>query len=54
MKEILSNSSERAENLFLKLDALITRDLENDVASIFLNKQDLDPIFAHVNRFINL
>ena len=53
-EEILSCSLGRAGNSFLKLDALITRDLENDVASILLNKQELEPIFAHMNRFRNL
>lgn len=53
-KEILSFSSDRVENTFLKLDNLITRDLENDVASILLSKQELEPVFAHMNRFRNL
>ncbi|MGB9939301.1 nicotianamine synthase family protein [Methanosarcina sp.] len=53
-EEILSCSSDRAEKLFLKLDALITRDLENDVISILLGKQELEPAFAHMNRFRNL
>lgn len=53
-EEVLSCSSDRVEILFLKLDALITRDLDNDIVSIFLSKQELKPVFAHMNRFRNL
>jgi len=53
-EEILSCSSGRVEKLFLKLDALITRDLDRDIVSILLNKQELEPVFAHMNRFRNL
>jgi hypothetical protein len=53
-EEILFCSPERTEELFLRLDALITRDLGNDVVSILLNKQELKPIFFHINRFRNL
>ncbi|WP_292372951.1 nicotianamine synthase family protein [Methanosarcina sp. UBA411] len=52
--EILSCSSDRPEELFLKLDTLITQNLESDVVSILLDKKDLEPIFAHINRFRNL
>jgi len=51
---ILSGSSDKPEKLFMKLDALITRDLGNEVVSILLNKQELEPIFFHLNRFRNL
>lgn len=53
-EEILFCSPERPEKLFLRLDALITRDLGSDVVSILLNKQELEPIFFHINRFRNL
>jgi len=53
-EEILFCSSDRPEKLFMRLDTLITRDLGNDVISILLNKQELEPIFAHLNRFRNL
>lgn len=53
-EEILSCSSDRPEKLFLKLDALITSDLGSDIVSILLNKQELEPIFVHLNRFRNL
>jgi len=53
-EEILSCSSDRPEKLFMRLDALITRDLGSNVISILLNKQELEPIFAHLNRFRNL
>jgi hypothetical protein len=53
-EEILSCSSDRPEKLFLRLDALITQEMESDVVSILLNKQELEPIFAHLNRFRNL
>lgn len=53
-EEILFCSPERPEKLFLRLDALITRDLGSDVVSILLNKQELKPIFFHINRFRNL
>ncbi|AKB56996.1 nicotianamine synthase family protein [Methanosarcina barkeri] len=53
-EEILSCSSDRPEKLFMKLDSLITRDLESDLVFILLNKQELKPIFAHLNLFRNL
>ncbi|WP_292391804.1 nicotianamine synthase family protein [Methanosarcina sp. UBA5] len=53
-EEILSCSSDKPEKLFLRLDALITLDLGSDVISILLNNQELEPIFAHINRFRNL
>lgn len=53
-EEILSCSSDRPEKLFMRLDALITLDLESDIVFILLNKQELEPIFAHLNRFRNL
>jgi hypothetical protein len=53
-EEILSCFSGRVEKSFQKLDALITRDVENDIVSILISKQELDPAFAHMNRFRNL
>ncbi|PAV14084.1 methyltransferase [Methanosarcina spelaei] len=53
-EEILSSSSDKSKKLFLKLDALITQDLDSCVVSILLNKQELEPIFVNLNRFRNL
>lgn len=53
-EEVLSSSSDKSKKLFLKLDALITQDLDSCVVSILLNKQELEPIFVHLNRFRNL
>lgn len=53
-EEILFCSSDRPEKLFMRLDTLITRDLGSNVVFILLNKQELEPIFAHLNRFRNL
>jgi predicted DNA-binding antitoxin AbrB/MazE fold protein len=53
-EEILSCSSDRPEKLFLRLDALVTQDIGSDVVSILLNKQELEPVFVHLNRFRNL
>jgi len=53
-EEILSSSSDKSTKLFLKLDALITRDLDSCAVSILLNKQELEPIFVNLNRFRNL
>jgi Nicotianamine synthase protein. len=53
-EEILSCSSDRPEKLFLRLDALITREIGSDVVSILLNKQEMEPIFLSMNRFRNL
>lgn len=53
-EEILSSSSDKSKKLFLKLDALITQDLDSCAVSILLNKQELEPIFVNLNRFRNL
>lgn len=53
-EEILSCSSDRPEKLFMRLDSLITWELGSDVVFILMNKQELEPIFAHLNRFRNL
>jgi hypothetical protein len=53
-EETLSSSSDKSKKLFLKLDALITQDLDSCVVSILLNKQELEPIFVNLNRFRNL
>jgi len=53
-EEVLSSSSDKSKKLFLKLDALITQDLDSCVVSILLNKRELEPIFVHLNRFRNL
>lgn len=53
-EEILSCSSDRPKKLFIRLDALITRDLGSDIVFILQNKQELEPIFVHLNRFRNL
>ncbi len=53
-EEVLSSSSDKSKKLFLKLDALITQDLDSCVVSILLNKQELEPIFVNLNRFRNL
>ncbi len=52
--EILNCSSDRVERLFLKLDVLITRDLYSDKDFDLLNKPEMEPVFAHMNRFRNL
>lgn|GEM_PF-264918 len=53
-EEILSCPSDRVEKTFLKLDALITRDLYSDKDFDLLNKPEMEPVFAHMNRFRNL
>lgn len=53
-EEILYCSSDRSGKLFLKLNSLITLDLGNGVTCTLLNKQELEPVFAHMNRFGNL
>ncbi|RXA19975.1 methyltransferase [Methanosarcina sp. MSH10X1] len=53
-EEILSCPSDRVEKLFLRLDALITRNVENNVVSTLLSKRELEPVFAHMSRFRNL
>lgn len=53
-EEILYCSSDRVEKSFMKLDALITRNVENDVVTVLLSKPELEPVFAHMKRFRNL
>ncbi|MCQ1536654.1 methyltransferase [Methanosarcina sp. KYL-1] len=53
-EEILYGPSDRNEELFRKLDALITLDIENDTAWEILQKKELDPVFADISRFRNL
>jgi hypothetical protein len=53
-EEILSCPLDRVEKTFLKLDALITRDLYSDKDFDLFNKPEMEPVFAHMNRFRNL
>jgi len=53
-KEILYGSSDHSARMFQKLDSLITLDLGSNVVFNLLSKQELEPIFAHINRFRNL
>ena len=53
-EEILYCSSDRNGKLFLKLNSLITLDLDSDIACTLLNKRELEPVFTHMNRFRNL
>ncbi len=51
---ILYCSSDRSGKLFLKLNSLITLDLGSDVTCTLLNKQKLETVFVHMDRFRNL
>jgi hypothetical protein len=53
-EEILYGQSDRNKELFRKLDSLITLDIEDDVAWDILQKKELEPVFADINRFRNL
>jgi hypothetical protein len=53
-EEILYGPSDRNEALFRKLDALITLEMDDKTVQEILQKEELEPVFADINRFRNL
>lgn len=53
-EQILYGSSDKSEKLFLRLDSLITLDLSRDIVCELLKMEELEPVFAQINKFRNL
>lgn len=53
-KEILYDSSDRNRELFRGLGYLINLEIEDDIVRDILQKKELEPAFAEINRFRNL
>lgn len=53
-KEILYDSSDRNRELFRGLEYLINLEVEDDIVRDILQKKELEPAFAEINRFRNL
>lgn len=53
-EEILYGTSDRNRELFRKLDSLVNLEIEDGIAWNILEKKELEPVFAEINRFRNL
>lgn len=53
-EEILYGSLDRNRELFRKLESLVNLEIEDSVAWDILQKKELEPAFANINRFRNL
>ena len=51
---ILYGPSDRNRESFLKLEHLLNLEVDDDIASGILNKEELEPAFADINRFRSL
>jgi len=53
-EEILYGTSARNRELFRKLEFLLNLEIEDSIAWDILQKKELEPVFAEINRFRNL
>ncbi|AKB28138.1 putative methyltransferase [Methanosarcina siciliae T4/M] len=53
-EEILYGTSDLNRELFRKLDFLVNLEIEDVIAWNILQKKELEPVFAEINRFRNL